>query len=93
VGVVLIDLGMIDETELVDVEAAPDGSAILTWQTGDGQTLTLALPAEATWEVGGESGSWVVQLTFAGPASVSLDAERSPDLEWADGGGAGLRLH
>jgi hypothetical protein len=93
VGAVLIDLGMIEETELVDVEAVPDGSAVLTWQTADGQTFTLALPAEATWEVGGESGSWVVTLTFDGPASVSLEVEGPSELEWADHAGGGVRLH
>lgn len=92
-GAVLMDVGPIDETELLDLEPAPDGSSLLAWRNSEGQTVVLALPAEAQWEVNGGSGSWVVEIRFEGPATFSLDVQESHDVDWMHGGRHDLRMH
>lgn len=92
-GVVLMDVGPIDETELLDLEPAPDGSSLLAWRNGEGHTVVLAIPAEAQWKVDGGTGSWVVQITFDGPAMFSLDVQETPELDWTHGAGHEPRLH
>ena len=92
-GVVLMDVGPLEETELLDLEPAPDGSSLLAWRNSEGQTVVLALPAEAQWEVNGGSGNWVVEITFEGPVTFSLDVHESPEFDWMRGAGHRLRLH
>jgi len=93
VGVVLMDVGPVEETQLLDLEPVPDGSSLLAWRNSEGQTVLLALPADVHWEVNGDNGSWVVQITFDGPATFSLDVQEPHAVDWIHGAGHNPRMH
>lgn len=92
-GVVLMDLGPVEETQLLDLEPVPDGSSLLAWRNSEGQTVVLSLPADVHWEVNGNNGSWVVQITFDGPATFSLDVQEHHDVDWIHGAAHNPRMH